>query len=329
MKSFSMLVKVATAAGMTLVAPFALANDDCVKPKIQGYSQDEMQCLGEGLVSAYDYSQMGERSAVIANTKGRIVVPKGKYTEVFDFSDGLAGVVDENYKVGYIDKTGKVVIPAIYEPAMAGEGGEAFEVSPFKEGLASVATVKQDPYSGEVSYWGFIDKNGMTVIPFKYGAAGNFGSGIAPVALMNNSDSGFVWGYIDKSGKTKIPFAYDDASSFSDGLAVVAKNNKYGVIDTNNKVVVPFKYDYIDDFSEGLAAVFQKGKSDRYSDSVKGKFGFINKTGKVVIPIQYPLEYYAELFLPRFHNGKAKIEVSQGERDRSYCINKVGKKVSC
>lgn len=322
--------KIAIAIALTFAAPLALANEDCVKPKVPGYSQDEMVCLGEGVVGAYDYNNMsGQPSVTLLNNKGSVIVPKGKFIDAFEFSEGLAGVVNNDYKVGYIDKTGKVIIPFKYEPAIVGEGGEGVEVSPFKQGLASVAILKKSAYGGEDSYWGFIDKNGKTIIPFKYNAAGNFGSGMAPVAVMNDSDSGYVWEYIDKTGKTAFKANYDYAGSFLDGVAVASKNEKYGVIDTKNKVVVPFKYDYIDDFSEGLAAVFQRGKPIPNSDSIRGKFGFIDKTGKVVIPIQYDLEYYAELFLPYFKNGKAKIELWQGERDKSYCINKSGKKVSC
>lgn len=324
------LSKIAIAITLTLAAPLALANDDCVKPKVKGYSQDEMVCLGEGVVGAYDYNNMsGQPSITLLNNNGAMIVPKGKFIDAFEFSEGLAGVVNNEYKVGYINKTGKVIIPLKYEPAIVGEGGDGYEVSPFQEGLASVAILKQDPYRGEVSYWGFIDKNGKTIIPFKYNAAGNFGNGIAPVAVMNDSDSGFVWEYIDKTGKTAFKANYDYAGSFSDGLAVASKNEKYGVIDTKNKVVVPFKYDYIDNFYEGLAAVFQRGKPIPNSDSIRGKFGFINKTGKVVIPIQYDLEFYSELSLPYFKNGKAKIELWQGDKDKSYCINKTGKKVSC
>jgi len=324
------LSKIAIAITLTLAAPLALANSDCVKPKIKGYSHDEMVCLGENLVGAYDYNNMsGQRSITLVNKTGAVIVPKGKFVDAFSFSEGLAGVVNNAYKVGYIDKTGKVIIPPKYEPALAGEGGESFEVSPFKEGLASVAILKKNSYGGEDSFWGFIDKNDKTIIPFKYAATGNFGNGIAPVAVMNDSDSGYVWEYIDKTGKTAFKANYDYAGSFSDGVAVVSKNEKYGVIDTKNKVVVPFKYDYINEFSEGLAAVFQRGKPIPNSDSIRGKFGFIDKTGKVIIPIQYDLEFYSELNLPYFNNGKAKIELWQGEKDKSYCINKAGKKVSC
>ena len=61
------------------------------------------------------------------------------YTDYYGFSDGLA-VVELNDKFGYIDKTGREVIPLIYDYA-----------SEFAAGLASVELHGN---------WGYIDKQG-------------------------------------------------------------------------------------------------------------------------------------------------------------------------
>lgn len=320
MLSVDKLTKIVVATAFTMIAPLAIASNDCVKPKVKGFSADNMTCIGEGLIEVNDYND-----AMVVNSTGKTIVPQGKYMKVFDFSEGLAGVIDKNYKAGFIDKLGKVVVPLAYEPAMEGEGGSVLKVNPFKEGVAAVGIDKSDEGSGDAN-WGFIDKAAKTIIPFKYAAAGNFGNDIAPVAMIKNDDYQYVWGYINKSGKTVIPFTFDYAGSFSDNVAVVVKSDKYGVIDTQGKTVLPFKYEYMNSFSDGLAAVFQKGKPIKNSDSVRGKFGFIDKTGKVVIPIQYDIEYYGDLNLPDFKNGKAALKDSKGN---AYCINKQAKKVSC
>jgi hypothetical protein len=52
-----------------------------------------------------------------------------------------------------------------------------------------------------------------------------------------------------------------------------SKEGKWGVR-LNGKIIVPPTYDFINDYSDGLAQV-QKN----------GKMGFIDKTGKIVIPI--------------------------------------------
>lgn len=50
------------------------------------------------------------------------------------------------------------------------------------------------------------------------------------------------------------------------------------MIDAKGKTVVPLKYEELNDFSEGMAS-FRKGE----------KWGFIDRTGKEVIPAQYDL----------------------------------------
>ena len=83
---------------------------------------------------------------------------------------------------GYIDKTGKEVIPCKYNYL----GG-------FYEGLAYVDLDDK---------WGFIDKSGKEVIPCRYDDAGNFSEGLARVLLDDK------YGFIDKSGKEVIPCRY-------------------------------------------------------------------------------------------------------------------------
>jgi hypothetical protein len=82
---------------------------------------------------------------------------------------------DANGKWGFIDKTGKEVIPLKYDDARS-----------FSEGLASVNL------NGK---WGYIDKTGKEVIPFKYDDAWPFSKGRAEVKLDGE------WFYIDKTGK--------------------------------------------------------------------------------------------------------------------------------
>ena len=142
-------------------------------------------------------------------------------------------------------------------------------VIPFKYDYAwefseGLAAVKQN------DKWGFIDKSDNVVIPLKYDIAWEFKEGLAVVEQNGK------FGYIDKSGNVAIPFKYDWALPFSEGLAMVKQNGKYGYVDKSGNVVIPFKYDYALSFSEGLAKVRQNGK-----------YGYIDKSGNVVIPLIY------------------------------------------
>lgn len=193
---------------------------------------------------------------------------------VEDFCEGLArvGVADENgdYKIGYIDKTGSVVIPIEYYIGWS-----------FSDGLVAVG--KRD-YDGNLKC-GYIDKSGAIVIPLEYASAWDFDDGLVPIA-KETSDGQLKWGYIDKFGKIIIPLEYDEIDYFSEGLAKVGKydkngNCKYGYIDKTGTVIIPLEYDNAYDFSEGLAAV-------RKIDSAgNGKWGCIDKVGVVQIPLKY------------------------------------------
>ncbi len=134
--------------------------------------------------------------------------------------------------------------------------------------------------------YGFIDKQGNTVIPCKYDYAGSFSEGLALVELNGK------WGFIDKQGNTVNSFKYDDAVYFSEGLAAVKLNGKWGFIDKQGHTVIPCKYDIVWDFSDGLARV-----------KLNDKYGFINKQGNTVIPCKYDDAY-------PFSEGLARVELN-------------------
>ena len=92
-----------------------------------------------------------------------------------NYYDGLALVEDDNEMFGFIDKTGKVVIPCQWKDAW-----------PFSEGLAAVQDFDKK--------WGYIDKTGKVVIPCKWLEAECFENGRAYVRDEK-------WYYIDKTGK--------------------------------------------------------------------------------------------------------------------------------
>jgi serine/threonine protein kinase len=69
------------------------------------------------------------------------------------------------------------------------------------------------------------------------------------------------WGYIDRSGKEVIPFKFDEAWFFSQGLAAVKSNDKWGFIDENGVLVIPYKYSMGAFFeSDGYAKVYFNNK---------------------------------------------------------------------
>ncbi|MEI6122688.1 MAG: WG repeat-containing protein [Bacteroidota bacterium] len=148
---------------------------------------------------------------------GKEIVPC-QYTQVDGFFNGMSAVYDNTKKGGYIDKTGKLIIPIIYTTTID-----------FNE---DVALVKDG------GYYGYIDKTGKVLSPFIYSKARSFHQGYA--AVYNEKKQ--HWGYIDKSGKVVIPFVYDTAESFSESDALVEKDGKKFYIKADGKENKDVKY---------------------------------------------------------------------------------------
>jgi hypothetical protein len=166
------------------------------------------------------------RTAVKLNGKWGFIDTTGKEVIPFKYNAstffGRMAAVELNDKYGFIDDIGNEVIPFKYDFAFF-----------FNEGLAAVEL------NGK---YGFIDKTGKEVIPFKYYRAYLFTEGLAAVKLKNGK-----WGFIDKTGKEVIPFKYNDAKYFDGGVAKVKLKKKWGGIDKTGKEVIPFKFDNADD----------------------------------------------------------------------------------
>lgn len=200
------------------------------------------------------------------------------------FHDGLAMVEVADDRIpprkGFIDRTGKLVIPARFT-----------YVYPFSEGLAA-ATESQDGESG----WGFIEKDGNWVIPPGFDWASSFEFGLAPVNRKRDC------GYIDKTGvqvlKLDSPPPPEDCASawgdFTDGLSRWRFGSHYGFINRAGQTVIPPRFDLTFGFSEGLAAV-EIGKH----------WGFIDTSGKTVIPLQDFSD------VKPFHNGLSRVVVKK------------------
>lgn len=64
-------------------------------------------------------------------------------------------------------------------------------------------------------------------------------------------DSSGKWGFINKNGETVIPAQYENAKSFSHGLAAICINEQWGFIDDEGTIVIPCEYSSADYFNSG------------------------------------------------------------------------------
>ena len=195
-----------------------------------------------------------------------------QYDYAEEFSEGLACVM-KNGKFGFIDENGKYVIQPVYENATS-----------FSEGLACVK---------RYGLFGYIDKKGNTTIPFEFDDAKSFSEGFATVEMNGK------WGYIDTAGKIMIPCIYHSAKAFSNDRAIVEISDKllnweYDIIDKTGNIISSQHYYLISNYSEGLAPV---------QITKHGKWGYIDKSGEIVIQCQYDEAFGFNLGLARVRIG--------------------------
>jgi hypothetical protein len=235
-----------------------------------------------------------------------------QFDDAAPFSEGLAFVVigDANAgKVGYIDKSGKLVIsprfdsgvipPSFLADRHLSDRTYLFRAKGFHEGLAAVLI--GSPSTGR---YGYIDTTGKMVINPQFNYAVDFSEGLA---FIRDEATG-RYGYIDKTGKVVVNpqsgFGYD----FSEGLAEVAIGNKHGYIDRSGTMIVPPLSEVGGPrFSEGLVGM-----------QIGGRQGYFDKTGKVAINPQFA-------WASAFSEGLASVKVGDGNTGKWGFIDKTGR----
>jgi len=193
------------------------------------------------------------------NTSGNIVI-QPEYFMAYDFSGGYAVVANENDKHGFIDKTGKLVIPFLFDHNSEG----TYLYQGFSEGLAAVC---------KDGKFGYIDEKGSFIIEPVFDYAGRFCEGVALVV----SDG--LYGYINKKGEYVITPQFAYASSFNNGYAFVRKpdfedyeeKGGYALIDKSGALIT------------GENLVYEDGGG--YTFISEWNTGFINELARVVMVI--------------------------------------------
>ncbi len=222
-------------------------------------------------------------------------------------------------KFGYMNSKKEVVIKPQYSSC-----------SSFNNGLAKVKSGNK---------YGFIDTKNKWIIAPNFDNTSDFKEGVAVVYIGDST------GLINTKGEYLVKLEYGiQIREPSEGRLLVIKNNIYGFIDLNGKKITEIDLTSASDFNNGFAKV----------EVEAGRFGYINKTGKLAIPAVYLVlsdafnegvavvynengctyidttgkqiinKYYASG--TSFHNGKALVCDSRESKTR-YFINKNGLKV--
>ena len=173
------------------------------------------------------------------------------------FSEGLAWArsqVGGEERDGFVDRSGKWVIPAVYSA-----------VRSFSEGLAQARKNSEDP-------WSFIDKTGKVVFTTQSQEGHAFSEGLAAVQIVQEQGRE-IWQYVDRTGKVVLPnLRYRFAGIFREGVAFVEDDRLgWGLIDRTGKVILKPQLTGISLFHHGLARVetgaFFKGVGIGYIDT--------------------------------------------------------------
>ena len=200
----------------------------------------------------------------------------------------LYKITNKDNKVGFIDKTGKLVIGFDRLPDKA-------EVGSFSEGFAPICYWDKPP-SNYSMHCGYIDETGSVVIPPRFVLSSQFSEGLAWIRTET-----FV-GFINHVGNVAFELPDSFSIGFREGLAAVGTPTGWGFIDKTGRFISTKRYEQVESFSDGLAAVAE----GRWQDA---KYGFINKTGEVAIPLRFaPRQSQIEtMSLSRFTEGLAPI----------------------
>lgn len=254
------------------------------------------------------------------NYEGKVVIP-AEYDQVSMFKEGLSAV-SKNGKYGFISKDNKTVIDFIYDDALDFEEGRSVVEKDELFGMINrsgevvIPVVFEDLgtisegliYGMKDSLYGYYDIYGFQRIKERFDEAYNFVDGEALVSEKGKE------ALIDIYGSYIVPPASESLKRFNDTLFIAEEDGFYGIIKSNFEVVLPYLYDEIGLITEGRAIIIEEGEIGYIDVSAKviieptyqeyanilafgnfkngyakvmkkDRFGMIDKTGKVVIPI--------------------------------------------
>lgn len=202
------------------------------------------------------------------------------------FSDERLLFATTDYKYGYYDTKGNVIIDPKYDIA-----------SYFSEGLAIVGVNKGKDNDTELVY-SVIDKKGETIFKIKEGYSLKVRQFKSGYLLLSKDDRLFL--YNKKGEEIKLPSKITNVQDYNEKYIIFRTDGEYGVADISGEIIIRPKYhelcfDGTDKFiaqknedDKELILLNSEGeeigeKIDYETCSKFGKFGYIAKEGKTYV----------------------------------------------
>jgi hypothetical protein len=175
------------------------------------------------------------------------------------------------------------------------------------EGFATVRDVQ--------GYYGLVDKTGREVVPCVYARLTKIGPDRYSASTNDHND----YSIINSAGKIITNKLYGNIGEYSEGLVFARQTDDLLVyLDMNGKEVIQLAEGWGYDFNDGMAAVMHDPGEPGGNDT---RWGFIDKTGKLVIDYQFYKVH-------DFQNGAAPVCTGQMNGEVWKVIDKAGKMIS-
>lgn len=166
--------------------------------------------------------------------RGEWVIP-ARYDYILNFSCGLAPCYYEGLPA-YLATDGTLHHPVDIQ------ADDTYDFGPFYYGYAVITREEQDEEGDLVEHAVLIDTTMHRVLPGEYFGMSAMGdNGLIGV----QAESGGLWGYVNRQGETVIRPQYEDAEPFFGGYAPACYEGLFGLIDERGQWMVEPIYEYI------------------------------------------------------------------------------------
>lgn len=224
-------------------------------------------------------------------------------------------VFSENNKFGVINKTGEVVVQALYDEVQIPNPSKPLFVCMYDyDTEKNQYNIKVLNEKSEQILYQFVVVEAIRINPV------NNEIPYEKSVLKYKKDN--KYGLIDFQGNIIEKAKYEEITGldYKEGLLLVKKNGKYGVININGATIIKAKYDFIE--SDGY---YEEGNEYQKSGFIVGKksnndykYGYINYKGKEILKTKYNqieriinVNKNDDIYLVAFENGKAGLYINK------------------